>query len=603
MNILSFIQRGYGTTKKFARAHKFLSAIILLIVFGGVWWFYGLTTAKSAEVHYVLGTVEKGTIVSSVSASGQVSASNQIDIKPKVSGDIIWLGAKAGMSVTAWQALATIDATDSRQAVTNAELDLKDAQLTLQKNISQAPIDFQNTHDAVTKDEQDLADEYENTYSTVSDAYITLPGVMTSANSILNGFDISGNAWDSNFFAYQNLFSSGSSFLSSVQVFANRAKDDYTAARTAYTKTYADFKTLSRTSSSTQITQTLADAQQTAELVSQALASDVNLIDTVVDILGQLNRTVSSSINAQQTIAHTQLTTANGVISKLSSQAKSLQDVQDTLKTAQQALTIATIGNPNGTTSFDLELQKNDVAKKVAVLAAAQQALADHTVRVPFAGVLAAVNVQAYDTASTGSSIATLITNQRIAELSLNEVDAAKIALGDKATLTFDAIDGLSLTGSVAEINTIGTVTQGVVSYTIKIAFDSQDVRMKPGMTVNAAIITAEHQDVLMVPASAVKQQNGASIVQVFDPPLTDTGGSQGNVSSILPQPVGVVAGISDDTNTEIISGLSLGQQVVARTVSGTTATAVSSAPSLFGAVGGNRGSVGGGAVRAATGR
>src|SRR3989344_2334867 len=111
---------------------------------------------------------------------------------------------KAGMNVTAWQALATIDDTSARQAVINAEIDLKDAQLTLQKNTSQAPIDFQNSKDAVTEAEQDIADTYENMYSTVSDAYITLPGVMTEADGLLHDFDLSSNA--KNVDAYQNLF-------------------------------------------------------------------------------------------------------------------------------------------------------------------------------------------------------------------------------------------------------------------------------------------------------------------------------------------------------------------------------------------------------------
>lgn len=581
----------FVASKKYALAHKFISVIIAFLVLGGGWWVYGRATAASAETRYVLSTVEKGTIVSSISASGQVSASNQVDIKPKVSGDIVWLGMKAGMNVAAGQALATIDDTDARQAVTNAQLDLKDSQLTLQKNTSQAPIDFENSKDAVTNAEQDLADAYENMYSTVSDAYITLPGVMTEADSLLHGFDIDSTSNNAN--AYQNLFiSSGDSIQRTVRTLANRAEDDYTAARTAYTKTYADFKTLSRNSTPEQVGQALTDTQQTTKLVSQALSSEVNLIDSVVDIQGQLSRTVSSSITTQQTSAHTQLTTANSVLSKLSSQVTSIQNAKQAVKNAQQALAIASIGNPDGTTPFDLELQKNDVAKKEAALAVAKQALADHVVRSPFAGVLAAVNVQAYDTASTGSVVATLITNRRIAELSLNEVDAAKIKIGDKATLTFDAIDILSLTGSVAEISTIGAVTQGVVSYTVKIAFDSQDERVKPGMTVNAAIITDVRQDVLMVPASAVKTQGGTSIVQSFDPALAETGGTQGIVSQTPPQQVPVEVGVSDDTNIEILSGLTERQQIVVRTVSATTqTTAQSSAPSLFGAGGTTRSS------------
>lgn len=590
MNI-SALTHWFAVSKKYAFAHKFVSVLMAFLILGGGWWAYSRATAASAEVRYALSTVEKGTVVSSISASGQVSASNQVDIKPKVSGDIVWLGMKAGMNVSAWQALATIDDTDARQAVTNAGLDLKDAQLTLQKNTSQAPIDFQNSKDAVTNAEQDLADAYENMYSTVSDAYITLPGVMTEADGLLHDFDISSIS--NNASAYQNLFvSSDDSVQRTVRTLANRAESDYAVARTAYTKTYADFKTLSRNSSPEQVGQALTDTQQTTKLVSQALSSEVNLIDSVVDIEGQLSRTVSSSVTTQQTSAHTELTTANSVLSKLSSQVTTIQDAQQALKTAQQTLAIASIGNPDGATPFDLELQKNDVAKKEAALASAKQALADHVVRSPFAGVLAAVNVQAYDTASTVGVIATIITNRRIAELSLNEVDAAQIKIGDKATLTFDAIDSLSLTGSVAEISTIGAVTQGVVSYTVKIAFDSQDERVKPGMTVNSAIITDAHQDVLMVPVSAVKRQNGVSYVQVFDPPLVDTGGNQGNVSSVLPQQVEVVTGISDDTSVEILSGTEEGQQIVTRTITGATTAATKGTSVRTG------GGLGGGGIR-----
>ena len=98
-----------------------------------------------------------------------------------------------------------------------------------------------------------------------------------------------------------------------------------------------------------------------------------------------------------------------------------------------------------------------------------------------------------------------LITKQKIAEISLNEVDAAKVKVGQKVTLTFDAIDGLSITGEVSEIDALGTVSQGVVTYGVKIAFDTQDERVKSGMSVSAAIITDVKQNVLLVPNAAVK--------------------------------------------------------------------------------------------------
>jgi hypothetical protein len=58
-----------------------------------------------------------------------------------------------------------------------------------------------------------------------------------------------------------------------------------------------------------------------------------------------------------------------------------------------------------------------------------------------------------------------------------------KFVLGQKATLAFDAIDDVIVEATVSEIDVLGTVAQGVVTYTVKIAFDSDDDRIKPGMT------------------------------------------------------------------------------------------------------------------------
>ncbi|MCX6787239.1 MAG: HlyD family efflux transporter periplasmic adaptor subunit [Candidatus Kaiserbacteria bacterium] len=576
-----------GITKNFARAHKFWSAVILFFILGGGWWAYGAMTSTSSQTSYVLGTVAEGTVVSSVSVSGQVSASNQVDIKPKVSGDLTWLGAKAGMSVKKGQALATIDDTSARQDVINAQLDLKEAQLTLEKDTSQAPIDYQNTKDAVTDAKNDLADAYDDSYTTTADSYVSLLTVMNEADDLLQSYDLSVSSTNVN--PYQN--------ISSVRTLAIRATDDYNAAFSAHEKTYAAFKLLSRSSSSDKIEQTLKDAQDTTKLISQFLTNEVNLIDTVISISEQVGRTISSSVTTQQTSAHTQLSTANSVLSKLTSQIKALQSAKSTLKTAQQAFAVASVDNPDGTTSFDIELEKNDVAKKEAALATAKQTLADHTVRAPFDGVLATVDIEAYESVSTASSIATIITNERIIELSLSEADIAKVSLGDKATLTFDAIEDLTLTGTVAEIDALGTVSSGVVSYTVKLSLDTNNENVKPGMSVTAEIIT-DSATGLVVSSNAVKTSGTTNYVLVFDPELsTDSSSKSGVTTTQTPNKVTVEIGLVGDSQTIITSGLTKGQQIVTKTTSGSSSSSSSSSSSktTTSSVGGLGGITGGG--------
>jgi multidrug efflux pump subunit AcrA (membrane-fusion protein) len=152
----------------------------------------------------------------------------------------------------------------------------------------------------------------------------------------------------------------------------------------------------------------------------------------------------------------------------------------------------------------------------------------------------------------------------------------------------------------VAEIDSVGTVSQGVVTYNVKMSFDTQDDRVKPGMSVSAAIITDIKQDILVVPNSAVKSQSGMSYVEMFDMPLpAPVDGLIGSISKIAPNKIPVEVGLANDSDTEITSGIKEGDEIVTRTIlpSASTKTATA-APSLFGSAGGNRGTTGGGGIR-----
>ena len=227
------------------------------------------------------------------------------------------------------------------------------------------------------------------------------------------------------------------------------------------------------------------------------------------------------------------------------------------------------------------------VKQKENALQDAKDNLSDYYVYAPFSGTLSNVALKKTDQASSGTAIATLITDKQIAELSLNEVDIAKISVGQKATLTFDAVPDLTIAGKVAEIDSVGTVSSGVVNYKVKISFGTNDARVKPGMSVNATIITNVKQNILTVLNSAVKTQNNASYVETFNVELpTATAGIQGSISLIPPTKTTVEIGIANDTNTEIISGLKEGDIVVTKIITGTTTKAT---PSILNTMGGNR--------------
>lgn len=566
----------FGKIKVFVLAHKVWSIIIFAgILFIG-YWGYGKFTSTSGTVGYVLGTVEKTTIISSVSASGQVSTVNQIDIKPKASGDVTWVGVKAGDVVRAGQALASIDSISAKQAIADAEASLAEAKLQYKKDSAQAPIDYEKSVEALDDAKKSLDTTYNDTYNTVSNAYLDLPGVVTGMQNILYGYTLGGQGqW--NIDVLKNTGSNDSN--STIRTFADIAERDYKIARTKYDQAVLDFKVLTRYSSTTDLEKLLNSSVDTTTAIAQALQSELNLLDATVDDATTRNITVSAAITTMRTNARSYLSTVNTNLSALLNQQKSLDATKKTIRDNERAIEIYKIGNESGNNPISLQSSAQSIANQERNLQEQKNNLSYYTITAPFAGTIASVNLKKFDTVSAGSAVATLITNQKVAQLSLNEVDATKINLGDKATLTFDAIENFTLTGEVVEIDAVGTVSQGVVSYKVKIGFGSQDERIKSGMTTNASIQTDVRQDVLAIPSSSVKTQNGVSYVQVFNPELTTTGGNSGVVSATPPEQVEVKVGISDDTKVEVLEGLKEGQQIVTRTISGTATTNTTASP------------------------
>lgn len=235
-----------------------------------------------------------------------------------------------------------------------------------------------------------------------------------------------------------------------------------------------------------------------------------------------------------------------------------------------------------GTDATDIAISANTVARSRSSLqsaqnklADAQEALGDYTVKAPFDGVIASLPVQPADQASPSTVVATLLTRAKVAEISLNEVDVAKVKVGQKATLTFDAVADLTIAGVVSEVDLIGTASQGVVNYGVKIVFDTQDERIKTGMSVAAAIVTDFKPDVLLVANSAVKEGTDGATVQVLNGVKIDTAnGAQGVASPTAPETRKVTVGLANDTQTEITDGLKEGDQVVTRTISGAATAA-----------------------------
>lgn len=243
----------------------------------------------------------------------------------------------------------------------------------------------------------------------------------------------------------------------------------------------------------------------------------------------------------------------------------------------------------------------NDNAYDSTIQAAANLTSAVYSYRLtspvitaPFSGVVGSVGLVEGMVLSSSTST-TNINSQRVAvikgdslpviNVSLSEVDVPKVKVGQKVTVTLDSISGKTYTGKVATVDRVGSVTNNVTSYSVNIKLDSDSDSILPNMAATANIIVDTATDVLYVPSSSLLVQSGTTYVKTL------VNGTEEDVE--------VSTGISSDTDTVVLSGVSEGTTVITgtstKTATTTTGTSVFSS-GLRGIGGGNAIRVGGGA-------
>jgi macrolide-specific efflux system membrane fusion protein len=210
------------------------------------------------------------------------------------------------------------------------------------------------------------------------------------------------------------------------------------------------------------------------------------------------------------------------------------------------------------------------------------------TIYAPISGTVTGLSLQIgsvlnSQTSSTGNS-----TSQRIANIvtdaapqvtvQLAQIDAPKVKIGNKVTVTLDAFPDKTYTGTIISIDTVGSISSNVTAYPAIIKLDLASSDIYSNMTATANIITQTKDEVLLVASTAIQSQNGTTSVRVM---------KNGKVITV---PVEV--GLSNDTQTEITSGLSEGDLVVTASTS-TKTTTTSTTTSPFSAFGGRSGAGG----------
>lgn len=300
--------------------------------------------------------------------------------------------------------------------------------------------------------------------------------------------------------------------------------------------------------------------------------------------------------------------------SKLTAQQNILQDQSDLLTAQQNAEGTddwdpvspakQKIDNARRVAEISLQIDQQKMAMTDTTIAKAQAdltsawltyQLAAGQVTAPIAGVVGNLIVAPgviLSSSSSGSSVSSqqlgtvTIPGGRVqAVVNLSQIDVGKVSQNQKVIVTLDAFTGKTFTGRVVLINTNGQVSSGVTNYPATIELDTDSNNIYPNMSANAKIITTIKDGAILIPSVAVQTADGQTTVRILRNGQEET--------------IPVEVGEANDTQTEVISGITEGETVITSIDNASRATPAGST-SPFSLFGGNRsfGGGGGGTVR-----
>ena len=213
----------------------------------------------------------------------------------------------------------------------------------------------------------------------------------------------------------------------------------------------------------------------------------------------------------------------------------------------------------------ELALQKATVQQAQAQLESAETELKYTRIISPIDGIVVSKEVEVGQTVAASFQTPTLFyvaedLEKMQIEASVVEADIAKAAVGQKVEFSVDSFPDETFYGIVTQVRNEAITTSNVVTYEVIIEVNNNDLKLKPGMTANVEIITADKKGVLTVPNKALRFY------------VTDEEGKTQRykdkgvwvMRNGQPERVSVTIGISDDENTEIKAGqLKVGDKVI----------------------------------------
>lgn len=295
---------------------------------------------------------------------------------------------------------------------------------------------------------------------------------------------------------------------------------------------------------------------QVSGIVSK-LFVDYNSVVKKGQVIAELDKT---NLMSQLNTAKTQLATAQSQLNYQTANYKRY-------KTLFEKGLVAADDFDNAKLSYTQA--KEQVVSAKEEVQRAQTNLGYATITSPIDGVVLSKSVEEGQTVAASFStpelftIAQDLTNMQVVA-DVDEADIGDVKEGERVTFTVDAYPDDTFEGEVKQVRQEATTTNNVVTYEVVISAPNADLKLKPGLTANVTIYTAERKGVLSVPSKALRFTPQKETVGKMK--IVDIANAKNKVwtiegNSIVAHKVNI--GMTDGTNTQIVGGIAEGTKVI----------------------------------------
>ena len=474
----------------YVSSKKYYFLIFLLIVAGGSYYYKKSNNTDGLFLH-----LTQGSLVNEISVAGKVVASKNVDLSFETGGTVSAVSKDVGSKVKAGDVVVDLDTSGLQANVAKAEADL---------SAEQAKLDQLQNGDAIT------------TEVTTSKRKLL--------DSILDGYTSADDAIHNKV----DQFFTDPDTVNPKIIFAF---NDYNLKEKINNERVVMEETLTKWN--------ILNTQLSVDAVSSANADTARGYLTTIKIF--LND-VSRAVNNFETNNTLSQTTIDKYKSDVALARTNVNNALGALTTAQEGVR---------STSSDKPVQEAKVKSMQAAIDALKVQIDKTYIRAPFAGVVSVQDAKVGEAVSAHMNLVSLISENYEVEAYIPELNISGVDVGDKAKITLDAFGpSVEWNAVVTKIDPAETLKDGVATYKVRFTFETSDARIKPGMTANIKVETGRKDNVMILPARAVVNQNGKNYVLV-----------QSGKKSVQKE---VVVGDKDTNgNVEIVSGLSADENVL----------------------------------------